>query len=107
MRRNPRRTESLLVCAAVKKMARRNVDQSVQKFLTKPILASVATWDNDQEIPDACILVGCVPRMRLCSSLFIVKGTLSSNTSEDLSFQKKKKFRTQNSELRTQNQKKN
>ena len=82
-----------------------------------PVLASVATWDNGPEVPDACILFGVswclpmchergcavlfllcnirlaipkltphVPRMRLCSSLFIVKSSPSSNTSEDLSF---------------------
>ena len=82
MRRNPRRTDPLLVFVAVKKMApssREAIGPEVpdERLCT----ASVATWGNDvSEVPDACVLIRCllvsagVPRMRLCSS-FVCCGT--------------------------------
>ena len=81
LRRNPQGeeeppapTDPLLVFAAVKKMAPSPRGAMVQKF---PM--------------HACSLVSLVsanvPRMRLCSSLFVVKSTLSSNTGGDLTFQ--------------------
>ena len=43
-----------------------------------------------------------VPPMRLCNCLFIVKSTLSSNTSKDLSFQILE-LRTESGKQKTQN----
>ena len=56
LRRNPRRTDLLLVFAAVKKTA-----PSSREAI-------------GAEVPDACIFFAAgVPRMRLCSSLFVVQ----------------------------------
>ena len=112
LRRNPRRTDPSFVFTAVKKTApssREAIGPEVPDecpFSAPSPRGTLVQKSPTHAYSQVSLVSASVPRMGLCSSLLIEKSAPSSNTSEDLSFQKKKKFRTQNSELRTQNHKK-